>query len=250
MDLDGTVYVGKQWLPNSRDAVLWFLEQKIPLRFITNTTTVTRDTLCGYFKRMEIEVKSEDFFTPLSTAVSYILKQDTAAKVLPLVRTAACGDLKKLNLTISSEVDYVIIGEMGQEWTIDLMNLALRAILNGATLIPLHRNKYHMEPEGFCLGPGPFVKALEFATGSANDLCFGKPNKAFFEQASSGLGLIASEIIVAGDDLESDVKGAIQAGYSATLVKTGKSRPEHWSRAKEEQIPVIEDISDLTEFFK
>jgi ribonucleotide monophosphatase NagD (HAD superfamily) len=74
------------------------------------------------------------------------------------------------------------------------------------------------------LDAGPFVAALEFASGK-RALVAGKPSAAFYQAALRSLGLDASAAAaMVGDDLWSDVRGAQDAGLQGWLVRTGKYR--------------------------
>lgn len=52
----------------------------------------------------------------------------------------------------------------------------------------------------------------------------GKPSKAFFTLAAKRIGVPLSDVVMIGDDVDSDVGGALNAGTQAILVKTGKYR--------------------------
>lgn len=65
------------------------------------------------------------------------------------------------------------------------MNQAFRLMINkpDIPLIAVHKAKYFADKdEKLSLGPGPFVTALEYATGSTATIV-GKPTKGFFELA-------------------------------------------------------------------
>ncbi len=62
------------------------------------------------------------------------------------------------------------------------MNEALRLVMNGAELIAIHKGRYLKTKEGLALGPGPYVAALEFATGKTA-MVVGKPEAEFFHMA-------------------------------------------------------------------
>jgi len=52
----------------------------------------------------------------------------------------------------------------------------------------------------------------------------GKPNPFFYKMALDDLDLPPEDVVMIGDDLEADIKGAQEAGIQAVLVKTGKYR--------------------------
>lgn len=119
----------------------------------------------------------------------------------------------------------VVIGGAEELLTYEAMNDAFRMLMNGAVLLAMHTNLYWRTNEGLRLDSGPFVRALEVATGK-EAIVLGKPDRAFFEQALLAIGTTAGEAIMMGDDIENDVGGAQRAGLRGILVYTGKHRAD------------------------
>lgn len=96
-------------------------------------------------------------------------------------------------------------------------------------LIATHRSRYLGDADGaLSLGPGPFVAALENATGKTAE-SVGKPERKFFELVLGSFGpdLRDQEGLVAviGDDVQNDLgDGAVELGFWRVLVRTGKYR--------------------------
>jgi len=89
-------------------------------------------------------------------------------------------------------------------------------------LIATHRSRYLGDSDGaLSLGPGPFVAALENATGKTAETV-GKPERKFFEMVLSSFGpdLRDQEGLVAviGDDVQNDLgDGAVELGFWRVL---------------------------------
>ena len=117
-------------------------------------------------------------------------------------------------------------------------------LIAGATLVALHKGRYYQGTDGLILDIGGFVSALEYAA-SVEAVVIGKPSPRFFQLAVSDMGLEPDEVVMIGDDIESDVGGAQRAGLRGVLVKTGKYR-EHLVR-KSSVVPdqVIDSIADI-----
>ena len=73
-----------------------------------------------------------------------------------------------------------------------------RLVLDGGKLIAIHKTRYYKRPDGLALGPGPFVTALEFASGKQAEIV-GKPDKNFYEMVQGELGCPLSETVMIGD---------------------------------------------------
>ena len=96
-------------------------------------------------------------------------------------------------------------------------------VLDGAEIIALHKGRYHEGSSGLILDSGAFVAALEHATGK-QAIVVGKPTQTFFELASQSFCCNPDELVMVGDDIINDIKGAQKMGMHAVLVQTGKYR--------------------------
>jgi HAD superfamily hydrolase (TIGR01458 family) len=138
----------------------------------------------------------------------------------------------------------VIVGDAGDMISYESMNRAFRHLMNGADLLALEKDRYWMAPEGLSLSAGPFVTALEFATGKTATL-MGKPSKSFFELALQDMGLSQGDVVMIGDDIHTDIAGAHMSGISGILVKTGKYRNDAVQNATIKPAHIIESIAHL-----
>lgn len=94
-------------------------------------------------------------------------------------------------------------------------------------------------------GAGPFVAALEYATGR-DAIIVGKPSAAFFDGAAASMRLPVTDVAVAGDDINSDVRGAMAAGARGVLVRTGKFRAADLDGPGRSPDAVVDSLADLS----
>jgi HAD superfamily hydrolase (TIGR01458 family) len=124
------------------------------------------------------------------------------------------------------------------------MNAAFRMLMQGAELLAMHTNLYWRTSEGLQLDSGPYVHALELATGK-EAIVLGKPNRAFFEQALQVIDVSPAEAVMVGDDIENDVGGAQQAGLRGILVCTGKHGADSPLLRKVQPDAILPSLVDL-----
>ena len=113
----------------------------------------------------------------------------------------------------------------------------------------MHKNRYWKSSNGYTLDVGPFVSALEYASGKSASI-IGKPNAKFFSLASQEWNLPAEKILMVGDDIDSDIEGALNAGMKSVLVKTGKFREKNLNRSNINPHYIIDSIADLKSILK
>ncbi|WP_207957164.1 TIGR01458 family HAD-type hydrolase [Rubrobacter tropicus] len=220
LDLDGTLYVGAEPVPGAREAVTELKAAGLVLRYVTNTTRKPRRAVAENMRDLGFEVDGAEILTPATAAADFI----GARSCLPLVDDSLLEDLP--DMTTSSDCpDYVLIGDLGEGFTYARLDAAFRCLMEGAELIALQKNRYWRTGTGLSLDAGPFVAALEYASGKRATV-LGKPQAEFFRLALEDMNLQAAEVAMVGDDPESDVAGAKMAGLWGVQVRTGKWTPD------------------------
>jgi HAD superfamily hydrolase (TIGR01458 family) len=244
IDLDGVLYDDNQPIPGAAEAIAHLREQGYPFRFATNTTMRCRASLRRKLAGFGLEVSEDEIFSAPVAAARYLRGQGQP-RVFLLLAKDAHRDFARLEIT-DQQPDFVVIGDMGDEVNAALLNKAFRLILGGAELIALQKNRYWKTAEGLTLDAGPFVVALEYATGQQARVV-GKPSPDFFRLALDDMGVPPARVAMIGDDIEVDVGGAQRAGLKGILVKTGKFRETDLQLGIEPD-GVIDSIADLVEY--
>jgi len=90
--------------------------------------------------------------------------------------------------------------------------------------VALGLTRYWLADGGLRLDVGPFIKALEYASGR-EAIVMGKPAPHYFQAALSTLGVAPEQTLMIGDDIRGDIEGAQRLGIKTLLVRTGKFRP-------------------------
>ncbi|HEY9888407.1 MAG TPA: TIGR01458 family HAD-type hydrolase, partial [Candidatus Obscuribacterales bacterium] len=194
-----------------------------------------------------LAIEPAEIITAAYAAVLY-LRQMGNPKIYPLVAEDAKKDFAEFTWS-DTDADVIVIGDIGDDWNYRLMNRAFRLMMKGAQLIALHRGKYWQWEAGLQLDVGAFVAGLEYATDQTA-IVAGKPNQFFFKMALEELGLAATDIVMVGDDIEADIKGAQGVGSQGVLVKTGKYRPELVAKAGVTPDHEIESIGAIADWLQ
>jgi phospholysine phosphohistidine inorganic pyrophosphate phosphatase len=222
IDLDGTLYTNDGPIAGAREALRRLDRAGISYRFVTNATHRPRRELAAQLEIMGIPAREDRIFTP-AIAVAEKLGAE-GLSCFPLVEEALLEDLQGVQTTGDSP-GCVLVGNVGDGFTYGRLDTAFRHLMAGAELIALSKNRYWQRAGGeLSLDAGPFVAALEYASGKGA-IGVGKPDRAFFELALRNLGLPPGAVAMVGDDPELDIGGARAAGLRGILVETGRYRP-------------------------
>ena len=120
------------------------------------------------------------------------------------------------------------MGDAGKYFTYENMNSAFRTLINmepEPKLISMGFGKYFKDKSDLVIDVGAYASALEYAADTKS-IIIGKPDRNYFECALHEIDTNASDTVMIGDDLISDVGGSQSVGMSGILVKTGKFRLE------------------------
>jgi HAD superfamily hydrolase (TIGR01458 family) len=195
---------------------------------------------------MGFVISEEEIITP-PVAASVYMKNTRKKNCYLLVTRDAEQDFDQTCIHPTGEkVDCVVIGDAGERISYNSLNIAFRHLLDGAELIALEKDRTWMAPDGLSLSAGPFVTALEFATGKKATI-IGKPSKAFFDRALDEMRLRPGQVAMIGDDIVTDVAGAHRAGMKSILVKTGKYRKDSENNSVIKPTCSIDSLAHLTE---
>lgn len=243
LDLDGTVWDDDERpYPGAGAAIATLRAAGLPLRFVTNTTRMTRAALAGKLTAAGIPATADDIFTATLAAVIW-LGENGYRRVAICLPPATFAEFAALQIDEETP-EAVVVGDMGEGWTFEVMNRAFRWLLDGAEFLALHRNRYWMTGGRLLLDAGAFVAALEYATGRTARLV-GKPSPTLFISAAHALDLEPGELAMVGDSLDTDIAGAQIAGCLGVLVRSGKFDASEMARAAVQPDLVVDSVADL-----
>ncbi len=249
-DLDGTLYTDDGAVAGAVEALRTLRRRGVPFRYVTNTTRRSRRLLAARLAGYGFEARAEEIVTAPQACVA-LLKQRGVRRVAAFVAEAALEDFAEFDLA-SDAPEAVVVGDLGDEWSFAKLNRAFLHLMDGAELIALQRDRYWLRGDGLALDAGPFVAALEYATGRTATLC-GKPAATFYRVAVASLGADAPpdarHVVMIGDDLWGDIQGAQQAGLSAWMVRTGKFREDVLTESAILPDKIIDSVAELPSLF-
>ncbi|MCG6938383.1 MAG: TIGR01458 family HAD-type hydrolase [Gammaproteobacteria bacterium] len=226
-DLDGVLYEGDRPVDGAAAAVHWFNQNHIPHLFLTNTTSKSRAELVTKLSHLGIESGEENFLTPPVAARQW-LQTNNLKNIALFVPDSTRQEFSDFNFVSDEDgnVNAVVIGDLGYQWTFEIMNRIFRILINNtqAKLVALGMTRYWRTDNGLQLDVGPMIKAFEYATGRIA-VVTGKPSIDFYRAAIGLLGM-QHNVVMIGDDIRGDIEASQQAGLKSIQVRTGKFTPQ------------------------
>ena len=221
-DLDGVFYNDTRPIPGGADVIAQLRVQNVPFRFVTNTTSKGRVSLAAKLQSFGISAEARQIFCPAVAASAFLREKNASGVFFTTADTRAEFDGLREDLV---RPDYVVLGDLSDDWSYAKLNQVLRYLLNGSRLIALGMSRYWRADDGPRLDVGPIASAFSYATGTS-PIVLGKPSQDFFLLALRDLQVEPAQCTMVGDDIVTDIGGAQAAGLRTILVRTGKFRPQ------------------------
>lgn len=242
LDLDGTIIFGGTAIAGAAAAIARIRAAGVPVRFGTNTTRHPRSVLVERLASFGIEVEAEELFTAPVAAARWLRSQG-AQRVSLLLAEATHGEFAGFERD-DERPEWVVVGDLGEGWDYATLNRAYRAIHAGSGLVAIQRNRVWDPGDGLRLDAGPFIAALEYATG-VEAVLVGKPAPAFFTTAAASMGITPGRMVAVGDGVENDVGGAHAAGCLGVAVRTGTFCHDDLEALDRPADGILDSIADL-----
>jgi HAD superfamily hydrolase (TIGR01458 family) len=178
LDISGTIHIENECIPGAIQAVSALMNRSdLKVHFVSNTTKESRQSLLRDLNTLGFPIQSEHITTSLSASIE-ILQSFQIKKPYLLVSEDALQEFHQAGFHDSSTEDHlydaVVVGLAPELFDYNHINQAFNILnrlskfhssLESNRLIAIHKGRYYATQKGLCLGPGPFVSALEYATG-------------------------------------------------------------------------------------
>ena len=226
VDLDGVVWIGREPIPGSAEALAALLAAGKRIAFVTNNPGKEPLEYVERLASMGVEVGPDLVVT--AGIVAARLAVGAAGEGGPVFVIGALA-LKRLVAEEGGQVVGVeeapgaaaVLVSGHRDFDYAELLAAKRALDAGAALFATSRDPTMPAPGGEWPGTGAVLAAVEVASGKRAEIA-GKPERHLFELALAAIPG-AGRVAMVGDRLSSDVAGGHAAGLATILVLSGTS---------------------------
>lgn len=226
IDLDGTIYLGDKPIEAGKRFVDRLKEKNIPFLFVTNNTTKTPSVVKKRLQdSFDIDVSADTIYTASLATVDYMNDKGLGKRVYVIGEEGLKEAIFSSGFVLDEEhPDYVVVA-LDTELTYEKLAVATLAIQKGAHFIGTNPDKNIPTHRGLMPGAGSLITAIETATQKSATY-IGKPEAIMMEKALNRLNLAANEVMMVGDNYETDIRAGIDNDIDTLLVLTGFTKKE------------------------
>lgn len=224
LDMDGVIYRENHLLPGALDLIKYFLAHGTPFVFLTNNSAPTPHDLVVKLKHLGIAgLSPRHFYTSAQNTADFLAETNPRCTAFVLGEAGLTSALAGAGIPNDNiNPDYVIVGEGSP--SAERIALAHQLVEKGAWLVCTNPDYWcPVKNEVSRPGAGALAAYLEASTGR-RAYYLGKPNPYMFFRARRLLHRQTHEVVMVGDTMETDIRGAVEIGMQACLVLTGSTR--------------------------
>ena len=249
LDLDGTTYVGKAAAPHAPEALLCAKNHGARTMYLTNNSGRSEQVVAEHLLSLGIDTQPDEVINSSYVAARVAENLLPAGAKVLLVGAQGLHDAfehTQLQIVASADdaPDAVVQGLDEQSTWASLSEAVLALTTSAKVYIATNLDATLPKERGAMIGNGSFVACIENATGVKAINC-GKPEPTMYQLGVQRTH--AHKPLSVGDRLDTDIAGAVAAGYHTMHVLTGVTQPQDVMLAKPQQRPsfVGIDLSDL-----
>jgi glycerol-1-phosphatase len=259
VDLDGVVWIGREPVPGSAEALETLLAGGKGVVFVTNNPGKPPVAYAERLRELGVEVRPEQVVTAgmVAARLAGEAADGGSAFVIgapALKEMVAATGAALLEGEAAWKADVVIVSGH-RDFDYGELLAAKRALDAGAALVATSRDPTMPYPGGEVPGTGSVLAAVETATGRRAEIA-GKPERHLFEMAIESLrGSLRTasdrkeprnlKLAMVGDRISSDIAGGRAAGLETVLVLSGTTSREEATVADPAPDHVVNSLSDL-----
>ena len=234
-DLDGCVYTGDQPVPGVAEFIKRLEGQGARVVFVSNNSTHTGEQISQKLAGFGVSTTPENIFHPAGFAGEF-LKEQGVGRVFVAGSRALLQNVEQAGAELcgTGETDCaaVLIGR-DTDFTYARFEAACRYIQRGARFFVTNIDISHPSAGGVHVPEaGVFAAAIEQVCGKKVEKSIGKPTAFLYNKLMEKNSLAARDCVMLGDNPDTDIKGAANAGMdSIQLVMPGgfpKGAPTFW----------------------
>jgi HAD superfamily hydrolase (TIGR01450 family) len=245
-DLDGTVYRGDVLVPGAAETLAALRAAGRRVVFLSNKPLESRADYAAKLTRLGVPAETDDVINSSLVLARHLSVLDPRAPIFVIGEPPLIAELRAHGFEVRDDrhVRWVVIA-FDRTFDYAKLNTALQAVRQGARLIATNPDRTCPTADGEIPDCAGMMAAVEAVTGACVEVVVGKPSSIILDVALARLGVPATDAVIVGDRIETDIVMGKRLGLATVLVLSGVTRADDPRVAEIAPDLVLPSIRDL-----
>ncbi|BCE01165.1 HAD-IIA family hydrolase [Marinicellulosiphila megalodicopiae] len=218
IDIDGTIVQNDQPINNSVAFIQQLQNQHYDFLLATNSI-IDKPSQINRLNAIGINITANQLYSPIDAINIYLATQRIKTGLI-IGSTLEVQQIHCEHNSICPEIIILLDFEKNDAGYCTLQNI-IDFAQKGIPIITASRSLFYLKNSHKQIDTGAFVALIESITQTTIDV-IGKPSTDYFINASHSFKNQDLEILVIGDDYQTDIQGAKAVNFKTALVQSGK----------------------------
>lgn len=244
--MDGTIYLGNELFPYTKDFLKKVEETGRKYYFFTNNSSKSQQMYIEKLDKLGISIKKEQMMISSHVILQYLKEYYEGKKIYVVGTPSLIQEFQDFGRNLTEETPDIVVLGFDTTLTYEKLSKACHYIRNGCVYFGINPDwNCPMEGGTFIPDCGSIAKLIEASTGRFPEF-FGKPSKHTLDYIIRETGYKPEEIAIIGDRLYTDIAVADQSDVTSILVLSGESTRIDVEASDIKPDVILEDLSEIT----
>lgn len=247
LDMDGTIYLGNELFPFTKDFLKKVEDTGREYYFFTNNSSKSQQAYIEKLARLGIQIKKEQMMISSHVIIKYLKEYYDKKSIYVVGTPSLIQEFESFDMNLTEEDPDIVVLGFDTTLTYEKLFKACHYIRNGCTYFGINPDwNCPMEGGTFIPDCGSMAKSIEASTGKFPEF-FGKPSKHTLDYIIKETGYQPEEIAIVGDRLYTDIAVADGSDVTSILVLSGESTREDVEKSDVKPDVVVENLVEICE---
>lgn len=226
LDMDGTIYLGEQWIDGALDFLHRIEETDRSYVFVTNNSSKNAAVYVDKLHRMGLDAGEDKIVTSGQATIYYLKKHFPGAKVFLLGNSMLQEEFTQAGIVLEEDNPDVVVTAFDTSLDYQKMCKVCGHVRSGLPYLATHPDYNCPTETGFIPDAGAIHAFIHASAFRYPDRIIGKPNEDIIEYLATRVQMQRDKIAMVGDRLYTDIAAGRNNGLKSVLVLSGEATME------------------------
>ena len=247
LDMDGTIYLGEQWIDGAIEFLHRIEETGRNYVFLTNNSSKNAAVYVEKLHRMGLDVGEERIVTSGQAAIYYLQNHFPGAKVFLLGNFMLREEFAQAGIILEEEHPDVVMTAFDTSLDYQKMCKVCDHVRAGLPYLATHPDYNCPTETGFIPDVGAIHAFIHASAFRYPDRIIGKPNADIIDYLCTRVNTKRENIAMVGDRLYTDIAAGRSNGLKSILVLSGEATMEDVQKSDVLPHLIFDSVKNMAE---